>query len=59
MTFYIFIHVADLYMFGCNLLDFSQALGIVPHSILLDNLSNCELNRFMPRWVMNWLKDRV
>ncbi|KAK4806808.1 hypothetical protein QYF61_005604 [Mycteria americana] len=31
----------------------------VPHSILLDKLSNCEMNRFTVRWVKNWLNNRA
>ncbi|KAK4827795.1 hypothetical protein QYF61_021748 [Mycteria americana] len=30
----------------------------VLHSILLEKLSNCGMNRFMVRWVKNWLKGR-
>ena len=37
-------------------LDFSKASDAVPHSILLDNLSNCGMSRFTVRWVKNLLK---
>jgi len=40
-------------------LDFSKAFDTVPHSILLEKLSNCGMSRFMLRWVKNWLKDRA
>ncbi|KAK4807474.1 hypothetical protein QYF61_008242 [Mycteria americana] len=40
-------------------LDFSKALHTVPHSILLDKLSNCEISRFRVRWVKNWLNGRA
>ncbi|KAK4822413.1 hypothetical protein QYF61_015160 [Mycteria americana] len=40
-------------------LDFSRALHTVPHSILLDKLSNCGMSGFMVRWVKNWLKGRA
>ncbi|KAK4807865.1 hypothetical protein QYF61_007771 [Mycteria americana] len=41
------------------LLDFSKAFDPVPHSILLDLLSSCRINRFMVRCVKNWLKGRA
>ncbi|KAK4827981.1 hypothetical protein QYF61_022683 [Mycteria americana] len=37
---------------------FSKAFDTVPHSILLDKLSNCGMSRFTVCWVKNWLKDR-
>ncbi|KAK4828602.1 hypothetical protein QYF61_000054 [Mycteria americana] len=40
-------------------LDFSKAFDTVPHSILLDNLSNCGMSRFTVRWVKNWLSGRA
>ncbi|KAK4810895.1 hypothetical protein QYF61_013303 [Mycteria americana] len=40
-------------------LDFSKAFDTVPHSILLDKLSSCEMSRFMVHWVKNWLKGRA
>ncbi|KAK4810827.1 hypothetical protein QYF61_008799 [Mycteria americana] len=40
-------------------LDFSKAFDTVPHSILLDKLSNCGMSRFTARWVNNWLKGRA
>ncbi|KAK4810929.1 hypothetical protein QYF61_013337 [Mycteria americana] len=40
-------------------LHFSKAFDTVPHSILLDKLSNCEMSRFMVCWVKNWLKGRA
>ncbi|KAK4828139.1 hypothetical protein QYF61_023937 [Mycteria americana] len=41
------------------LLDFSKAFDTVPHSILLDKLSNCGMSGFTVRWVKNWLKGRA
>lgn len=38
-------------------LDFSEVFGTIPHSILLDKLSNCVIIRFMLHWMMNWLND--
>ena len=38
---------------------FSKAFDTVPHSILLDKLSNCEMSRFTVCWVKNWLKGRA
>lgn len=32
-----------------------RAFDSVPHSILLDKRSNCEMNRYIVCWVMNWL----
>ncbi|KAK4827172.1 hypothetical protein QYF61_015134 [Mycteria americana] len=40
-------------------LDFSKAFDTVPHSILLDKLSNCGMSGFTVCWVKNWLKDRA
>lgn len=40
-------------------LDFSKSLDSVPHSILLDTLSSCEMNRFVPCWAMNRLNRRA
>ncbi|KAK4822100.1 LOW QUALITY PROTEIN: hypothetical protein QYF61_009800 [Mycteria americana] len=40
-------------------LDFSKAFDAVPHSILLDKLSNCGMSGFMVRCVKNWLKGRA
>jgi len=35
-------------------LDFNKAFDTVPQSILLDELSSCEMSRYTLRWVMNW-----
>jgi len=40
-------------------LDFSKVFDTVPHSILLDKLSKCEMNRYTVLWVKNWLKGRA
>ncbi|KAK4827179.1 hypothetical protein QYF61_015141 [Mycteria americana] len=40
-------------------LDFSKAFDTVPHSILLDKLSNCGMSGFTVCWVKNWLKGRA
>ena len=40
-------------------LNFSKAFDTVPHNILLDKLSSCEMNRYMVRWVKNWEKGRA
>ncbi|KAK4806855.1 hypothetical protein QYF61_012576 [Mycteria americana] len=40
-------------------LDFSKAFDTVPHSILPEKLSNCEMNRYTVRRVKNWLKGRA
>ncbi|KAK4815579.1 hypothetical protein QYF61_004096 [Mycteria americana] len=40
-------------------LDFSKAFDTVPHSILLDKLSSCEMNRCTLHWAKNWLNSRV
>ncbi|KAK4828359.1 hypothetical protein QYF61_026020 [Mycteria americana] len=40
-------------------LDFSKAFGTVPHSILLDKLSNCGMSGLTVCWVKNWLKGRA
>ncbi|KAK4811088.1 hypothetical protein QYF61_016374 [Mycteria americana] len=40
-------------------LDFSKAFDAVPHSILLDKLSNWDMSRYTVRWVNNWLKGRA
>lgn len=37
-------------------LDFSKA---VPHSILLDKVSNCEVSKFTVCWVKNWMNGRA
>ncbi|KAK4811169.1 hypothetical protein QYF61_019800 [Mycteria americana] len=37
----------------------TQAIDAVPHSILLDKLSSCEMSRYTVRWVKNWLKGRA
>ncbi|KAK4813150.1 hypothetical protein QYF61_013115 [Mycteria americana] len=39
-------------------LDFSKAFDTVPHSILLDKLSNCGMSGFTVHWVKNWLNSR-
>lgn len=38
---------------------FHKAFGTVPHIILLDTLSNDEMNGFTVIWVKNWLKVRA
>ncbi|KAK4831609.1 LOW QUALITY PROTEIN: hypothetical protein QYF61_018369 [Mycteria americana] len=38
---------------------FSKAFDTVPHSILLDKLSNCEMSRYTVCCVKNWLKGRA
>ena len=40
-------------------LNFSKAFDTVPHSTLLDKLSNCEMGRCTLCWVKNWLKTRL
>ncbi|KAK4807145.1 hypothetical protein QYF61_018486 [Mycteria americana] len=40
--------------FSCMLV-----LSCIPHSILLDKLSNCEMSRFTAHWVKNWLNGRA
>lgn len=40
-------------------LDFSKVFNVVPHSILLDKLSNCEMSRYAVHWVKDWLKGRA
>ena len=40
-------------------LSFSKAFDIIFHSILLDKLSNCEINRFTLHLMMNWLSGRA
>ncbi|KAK4808284.1 LOW QUALITY PROTEIN: hypothetical protein QYF61_020765 [Mycteria americana] len=40
-------------------LDFSEASDPVPHSILLDQLSSCEMSELTVRWVRNWLDGRA
>lgn len=35
-------------------LDFSKAFGTVPHSILLDDLSSCEMNKYMSDELDDW-----
>ena len=44
---------------GAACLDFSKAFDMVPHSILLDKFSSCEMSRFTVRWVKDWLKGRA
>ncbi|PKU36246.1 rna-directed dna polymerase from mobile element jockey-like [Limosa lapponica baueri] len=46
----------DVFVF---FLDFSRAFDIIPHSILLGKLSNCEMTRYTVHWVKNWLNDRA
>lgn len=38
---------------------FSEILGAVPHSILLDKLSSCGMREFVVCWVRSWLKGRA
>ncbi|GAB0209474.1 mitochondrial enolase superfamily member 1 [Grus japonensis] len=40
-------------------LDFSKVFDAVPHSVLLDKLSNCEMSRYTVHWVKNWMKGRA
>lgn len=40
-------------------LDFSKRFDTVLHGIVLDKLSNWEMNRFVLRWVMIWLNSRA
>ena len=40
-------------------LDSNKAFDTVHHSILLDKLSSCEMNRFMLHCVMKWLNGRA
>lgn len=42
-----------------SFLDFNKASDSVPHSILLDQLSNCEISRVTVHWVKNWLDSRA
>ena len=37
-------------------LDFSKAFDTVSHSILLQKLAACGLDRYTPGWVRNWLE---
>ncbi|KAK4832759.1 hypothetical protein QYF61_025288 [Mycteria americana] len=39
-------------------LGFSKAFDTVPHSILLDKLSNCGMSRFTVCWVKKWLEGQ-
>lgn len=42
--------------------DFSKAFDTVPDSILLEKLSNCEINKYMLDWVMSsaqWQNSKV
>ena len=39
------------------MLDFSKAFDTVPHSILLDKLSSCEMKQHTLRWAKNWPFD--
>ena len=41
-----------------DFLDFSKSTDTVPHSILLDKLSNCGMSGFTVHWMKNWLKGR-
>lgn len=40
-------------------LDFNNAFDTVPHSILVEKLFNCEMNRFTLCWGMNGLNGRA
>lgn len=40
-------------------LDFNKAFDSVPHSILLEQLSNYEMRRVTMHWVKNWLDSRA
>lgn len=39
-------------------LAFIKAFDTIRYSILLEKLSNCEINKFMLRWVMNCLNGQ-
>ncbi|KAK4816623.1 hypothetical protein QYF61_019322 [Mycteria americana] len=55
-----FIHLADKRnVADVVFLDFSKAFDTVPHSILLDKLSNCGMSRYTVCWVKSWLKGRA
>ena len=40
-------------------LDFSKAFDTVSHSILLQKLADCGLDRYILGWVRNWLEGQV
>ena len=40
-------------------LDFSKAFDTVSHSILLQKLAVCGLDRYTLSWVRNWLEGRA
>lgn len=40
-------------------LDFSKTFDTILHSIVLDILSNCEINRLMLHWMMSQLRDKA
>ena len=40
-------------------LDFSKAFDTVSHSILLQKLADRGLDRYILRWVRNWLEGRA
>lgn len=44
---------------GVIFLDFTKAFDTVSHSILLDKLASCEINKFVLCWAMNQLNDRA
>ena len=39
-------------------LDFRKAFDTVSHSILTAKLRKCDLNNWVVRWTVNWLKER-
>ena len=51
--------VSERKALGVVFLGFSKAFHTVPHRILLEELSNCGMSRYMVFWVKNWLKSRA
>jgi len=42
-----------------SFLDFIKAFDTVPHSVLLDKLSNCEMSRCTMRWLKKCVNGRA